>query len=142
MRNAIRAALLGAAATLVAVSTQAAAWDSPDHRIVGAIADFVLNARHPNTYARVKDLFATKDAGGNRLVRTLGQVAVFPDCANPHNVPFCGRTPSDEEKAYAAHNPTTETTTSPMSPCRFKRPAFVSRHCWARFSNPDGMSAA
>ena len=104
MWDVVRAALL-AAATLVAVTTQAAAWDYPGHRMVGAIADFVLSARHPKAYAKVKDLLATKDADGHRLVRTLSQVAVFPDCAKPNNVPFCGRTPSDEEKAYAAHNP-------------------------------------
>jgi hypothetical protein len=104
MRNAIRAALLGAG-VLVAVTAPAAAWDYPGHRMVGAIADFVLSARHPKAYNKVKDLLATKDADGNRLVRTLSQVAVFADCAKPGNVPFCGRTPSDEEKAYAAHNP-------------------------------------
>jgi S1/P1 nuclease len=104
MRNAIRAALLGAG-TLVAVTIPAAAWDYPGHRMVGAIADFVLSSRHPKTYQKVKDLLATKDADGNKLQRTLSQVAVFPDCAKPGNVPFCGRTPSDEEKAYAAHNP-------------------------------------
>lgn len=103
MRNAIRAVLLGAA-TLLAITAPAAAWDYPGHRIVGAIADFVLAARHPKTYAKVKDLLATKDADGNKLVRTLSVVAVFPDCAKPNNVPFCGRTPSSEEKAYAAHN--------------------------------------
>jgi hypothetical protein len=103
MQNAIRVALFGAG-VLVAVTAPAAAWDYPGHRMVGAIADFVLSARHPKAYAKVKDLLATKDADGNRLVRTLSQVAVFPDCAKPGNVPFCGRTPSDEEKAYAAHN--------------------------------------
>jgi hypothetical protein len=72
--------------------------------MVGAIADFVLSSHHPKAYARIKDLLATKDADGNRLVRTLSQVAVFPDCAKPNNVPFCGRTPSDEEKAYTSHN--------------------------------------
>src|SRR3954451_14676805 len=102
MPRVIRTALLCAA--LAAVPPEAAAWDYPGHRIVGAIADSVLNARHPKAYAKVKDLLATKDADGNRLLRTLRQVAVFPDCAKPNNVPFCGRTPSDEEKAYAAHN--------------------------------------
>jgi hypothetical protein len=104
IRNAMRAALLGAGA-LVAVPLPAAAWDYPGHRMVGAIADFVLSARHPKAYNKVKDLLATKDADGNRLVRTLSQVAVFADCAKPNNVPFCGRTPSGEEKDYAAHNP-------------------------------------
>jgi hypothetical protein len=103
MRNTIRAALLGVG-SLVAITAPASAWDYPGHRMVGAIADFVLSSHHPKAYARIKDLLATKDADGNRLVRTLSQVAVFPDCAKPNNVPFCGRTPSDEEKAYTSHN--------------------------------------
>jgi hypothetical protein len=103
MGNAIRAALLGAG-MLVIVITPAAAWDYPGHRMVGAIADFVLSAHHPKAYSKVKELLATKDADGNKLTRTLSQVAVFPDCAKPNNVPFCGRTPSDEEKAYAHDN--------------------------------------
>jgi hypothetical protein len=104
MWNPIRAALL-VGAVVVAAASPAAAWDYPGHRMVGAIADFVLRARHPVAYAKVKDLLATKDADGNKLLRTLSQVAVFADCAKPNNVAFCGRTPSDEEKAYAAHNP-------------------------------------
>ena len=103
MRNAVRAALLGAGA-LVAIATPAAAWDYPGHRMVGAIADFVLSVHHPKAYAKVMDLLATKDADGNKLIRTLSQVAVFPDCAKPNNVPFCGRTPSEEEKVYARNN--------------------------------------
>jgi hypothetical protein len=103
MRNAVRAALLGARA-LAVLATPAAAWDYPGHRMVGAIADFVLSARHPKAYAKLMDLLATKDADGNRLTRTLSQVAVFPDCAKPNNVPFCGRTPSEEEKVYARNN--------------------------------------
>jgi S1/P1 Nuclease len=103
MRNSIRAVLL-AAATLAITTAPAPAWDYPGHRMVGAIADFVLSSHHPKAYARVKELLATKDADGNKLQRTLSQVAVFPDCAKVNNVPFCGRTPSEEEKAYAGHN--------------------------------------
>ena len=102
-QNTIRAILLGAA-VLVITTAPAPAWDYPGHRMVGAIADFVLNSRHPKAYARVKALLATTDADGNKLQRTLSQVAVFPDCAKVNNVPFCGRTPSDEEKDYAGHN--------------------------------------
>jgi S1/P1 Nuclease len=104
MGRAIRAALLGAAISF-AMTASAAAWDYPGHRIVGAIADFVLSAHHPKAYKRVQDLLAGKDADGNRLARTLSQVAVFADCAKPVNVPYCGRTPSDEEKDYDAHVP-------------------------------------
>ena len=103
MQNAILAALLGAG-TLVAMTASASAWDYPGHRVVGAIADFVLSSRHPKAYAKVKEILLTKDADGNKLVRTLSQVAVFPDCAKTNNVPFCGRTPSEEEKSYVAHN--------------------------------------
>jgi hypothetical protein len=103
MRNAIRAALLGAG-TLFAMTMPTLAWDYPGHRMVGAIADFVMSSRHPEAYKKVQDLLASKDADGKPLDRTLSQVAVFPDCAKSFNVPFCGRTPSDEEKSYAAAN--------------------------------------
>ena len=81
------------------------AWDYPGHRIVGAIADLVLQEHYPNTYKKVSELLDIRDANGMVQHRTLNQVAVFPDCAKPGNVPFCGRPPSDEEKAYAAANP-------------------------------------
>jgi hypothetical protein len=103
MLSAIRAALFGAG-TLVAMTTPSAAWDYPGHRMVGAIADFVMSARHPEAYKKVKILLVSKDADGKPLDRTLSQVAVFPDCAKPHGVPYCGRVPSDEEKTYAANN--------------------------------------
>lgn len=103
MWNIVRAATLGSG-LLIAAATPAAAWDYPGHRMVGAIADFVLSARHPKTYDSVKKLLATKDADDKPLARTLSQVAVFPDCAKLRNVPYCGRTPSAEEKAYADHN--------------------------------------
>src|ERR1043166_2618649 len=102
MSNAIRATL--AAAMLLATISPGVAWDYPGHRMVGAIADFVMSARHPEAYKKVQHLLATRDADGNPLERTLSQVAVFPDCAKAFNVPFCGRTPSDEEKHYTANN--------------------------------------
>jgi hypothetical protein len=86
------------------MTAPSAAWDYPGHRTVGAIADFVLSSRHPETYKKIQNLLVSKDADGNRLTRTLSQVATFPDCAKPGNVPYCGRTPSDEEKDYAANN--------------------------------------
>ena len=103
MNNTIRTALLGAGALLVMTAT-ASAWDYPGHRMVGAIADFVLSARHPEAYKKIQDLIVSKDANGNKLVRTLSQVATSPDCAKANNVPYCGRTPSDEEKDYFANN--------------------------------------
>jgi hypothetical protein len=103
MGSAIRAALFVGA--LAIVTTPAGAWDYPGHRMVGAIADAVMSAHYPKAYKKVKDLLATKDADGKPLARTLSQVAVFADCAKPNGVPFCGRTPSAEEKDYDAHVP-------------------------------------
>lgn len=103
MSRTIQTALLGAGA-FVAMTATASAWDYPGHRMVGAIADFVLSSRHPEAYKKIQDLIVSKDASGNRLVRTISQVATSPDCAKANNVPYCGRTPSDEEKDYAANN--------------------------------------
>lgn len=86
------------------MTATASAWDYPGHRMVGAIADFVLSSRHPEAYKKIQDLIVGKDASGNRLVRTLSQVATSPDCAKANNVPYCGRTPSDDEKDYVANN--------------------------------------
>src|SRR5580698_11370217 len=97
MGKVIRAVLLGAG-TLVAMTAPSLAWDYPGHRMVGAIADFVLSSRHPEAYKKIQDLIVGKDSDGNKLVRTLSQVATSPDCAKPNNVPYCGRTPSDDEK--------------------------------------------
>lgn len=103
MRKTVFATLLLAAS--MAAPVPALAWDYPGHRIVGAIADFVLFSQHPKAYDKIKKLLEGKDADGNRLERTLSDVAVFPDCAKANNVPYCGRTPSAEEKAYTPNNP-------------------------------------
>jgi hypothetical protein len=81
----------------------ALAWDYPGHRIVGAIADMVLQQNYPKTHERVTALLDKKDAGGNVVHRSLSEIAVFADCAK--KVSYCGRPPSDEEKAYAIGNP-------------------------------------
>jgi hypothetical protein len=105
MRKNILALLVGGW-IVAALPVPASAWDYPGHRIVGAIADFVLNTHYPEIYKnKILPLLATRDADGKDLQRTLSQVAVFPDCAKPKNVPYCGRVPSAEEKAYAARNP-------------------------------------
>src|SRR5262249_3762368 len=103
MRGGIRAACLAAWAAS-AVPAPAAAWDFPGHRIVGAIADLVLQQHHPATQQRVSELLQKND-GGAVEKPSLSEVAVFPDCAKKNNVPFCGRPPSEEEKAYADRNP-------------------------------------
>ncbi len=42
----------------------ALAWDYPGHRIVGAIADLVLQQHHPERYAKITSLLDGKDADG------------------------------------------------------------------------------
>jgi hypothetical protein len=100
MRRTIGAACLAACTT---IAMPAAAWDFPGHRIVGAIADLVLLQHYPAAQQRVSELLEKRD-GTTIEKRTLSQVSVFPDCAKRGNVPFCGRSPSDEEKAYVERN--------------------------------------
>lgn len=104
MRKTIFATLFVAGAALTAPSP-ALAWDYPGHRIVGAIADAILAKHYRNTQAAVRKLLTTTDAAGNEIHRTLSQVAVFPDCAKPNSDQWCGRPPSNEEKAYVMRNP-------------------------------------
>jgi hypothetical protein len=103
MVKAIPAALF--AAWLAAIpSTTALAWDYPGHRIVGAIADAVLQQHYPKTYTRVSELLEIKRPDDTRQKRSLREVAVFPDCAKKGNEPYCGRPSSEEEKSYAEKN--------------------------------------
>jgi|SRR5215470_1821386 len=104
MHSAVRATFLLACAAIV-VPAPAIAWDYPGHRIVGGIADLVLQRHYPATQKRVSDLLDLQLAGGVWQKRTLREVAVFPDCAKADNELYCGRAPSEEEKAYAARNP-------------------------------------
>ena len=97
-------ALLAAVFFAAAIPAPATAWDYPGHRIVGAIADLVLQQYHPEAYAKISALLEIKSADGTVVKRSLSQVAVFPDCAKKNNEPYCGRPSSDEEKAYAARN--------------------------------------
>ena len=103
MERRVRAACLAVCAAS-ALPVPAAAWDFPGHRIVGAIADLVLQQHDPATQQRVSELLEKNDSGTVEK-RSLSEVAVFPDCAKRGNVPFCGRPPSEEEKAYAGRNP-------------------------------------
>jgi hypothetical protein len=103
MRSAMQAASMAICATIVMVAP-ANAWDYPGHRIVGAIADAILAANFQNTRDKVAAKLNARDSDGNTLKRGLRDVAVFPDCAKSSNVPFCGRTSSKEEVAYAARN--------------------------------------
>jgi hypothetical protein len=90
----------------IALTAPAGAWDYPGHRIVGAIADIVLEQHYGKTHERVGELLAKKDEHGKTIEkRSLAQVAVFPDCAKQNNIPFCGRPPSEEEQHYVERNP-------------------------------------
>src|SRR5262245_31353698 len=86
MQKRIRTALLAAAAALM-VPLAAAAWDYPGHRIVGAIADLVLQQHYRTTYGRVSELLLL-EKGGLWQKRSLREVAVFPDCAKSNNVQY------------------------------------------------------
>ena len=97
--------MIVAATVALATPQSATAWDYPGHRIVGAIADAVLQQHYPLTRDRVGDLLEIRVANGFWQKRTLREVAVFPDCAKKGNEPYCGRPSSDEEKEYAARNP-------------------------------------
>ncbi|MBS0534978.1 MAG: hypothetical protein JSR72_13050 [Proteobacteria bacterium] len=99
-----RLAIAACFGLLLAAPRPAAAWDYPGHRIVGAIADQILQRYYPAVAAKVYYTLATKGAAGDLTYRSLSQVAVFPDCAKPNNERWCGRPSSDEEKAYAADN--------------------------------------
>lgn len=103
-RVALLSVCLSALATIV-VSAPAAAWDYPGHRIVGAIADLILQRHYPATQKRVSDLLDVQVPGGTWQKRSLREVAVFPDCAKRNSEPYCGRPSSEEEKAYVERNP-------------------------------------
>ena len=92
-----------AVASALALPTPAFAWAYPGHRIVGTIADLVLQAHYPEVYKRVQGLLTIKGPDGKEVKRTLGEVAVFPDCAK-NDPRFCGRVPTQEELDYAARN--------------------------------------
>jgi S1/P1 nuclease len=97
---------LAVVGAVVATASPAFAWDYPGHRMVGAIADTVLEQHYTKTYDKVKDLLAKKDEQGKVIeTRSLAQVAVFPDCAKNDSIRFCGRAPSDEEQNYVERNP-------------------------------------
>lgn len=87
-----------------ALPLPALAWDYPGHRMVGAIADLVLQQHYQHTRKKVSALLDIKDAGGNVIdKRFLYEVAVFPDCAKDEEE-YCRRRPSAEETAYAKRN--------------------------------------
>jgi hypothetical protein len=91
-------------AGVLAMPTSLSAWDYPGHRMVGAIADLVLQQHHPGTAKRVSALLDVKDASGAVIrKRSLREVAVFPDCAK-NEEEYCGRPPSQEEIDYASRN--------------------------------------
>lgn len=97
MRRTILATVLTGGVALAA-PIPAAAWDYSGHRIVGAVADIVLQRERPDVYARVAELLER-----NSAKRDLNTVAVFPDCAKDEPK-FCGRRASDEEIEYVLRN--------------------------------------
>jgi hypothetical protein len=101
MRKVILVTLF-AVGSAVAAPLPATAWDYPGHRIVGAIADLVLQQHYKKTYQRVRDLLDRNTPAGVEH-RTLSQVAVFPDCAK-NEEEFCGRKASAEEIDYVLRN--------------------------------------
>ena len=101
MRRIVSASLLAALAA-IAVTGPAAAWDYPGHRMVGAIADLVLQKHYQQAHARVSDLLERERRERSGEKRTLSQVAVFPDCARPNSEQYCGRPSSEEELQYVA----------------------------------------
>jgi S1/P1 nuclease len=100
MRTIISATVFAAGVALVPVS--AAAWDYPGHRVVGMIADIVLQRDYPAAHSRVSELLDQK-FGTVVDKRDLGEVAVFPDCAK-NEAEYCGRKPSTEEIDYVLRN--------------------------------------
>lgn len=103
MWDRIRAALFATCA-FIAFPLPAGAWDYPGHRIVGAIADLVLQQHYPDTYRRVSGLLELKLPNGVVQKRSLREVAVFPDCAKRNNEAYCGRPTSQEEERYVERN--------------------------------------
>jgi S1/P1 Nuclease len=102
MQITIRAAFLTAFAA-IAIPAPAVAWDYAGHRIVGAVADIILQRDHPDVYARVLKLLERKPANPASATRVLSEVAVFPDCAKDEKE-FCGRRPTMEEIEYVLRN--------------------------------------
>lgn len=70
MRRAGLAGLLTLILAIGGVARPAAAWDADGHTLVGAIADRILETRHPSVAAKVKA----------RLGMNLGAAAVWLDC--------------------------------------------------------------
>lgn len=73
-------------------NSEALAWGNDGHRVIGAIADIVLE-QHPNTKAKVDAL----------LHASLSEAATWADCAKGRT--YCDRPPSAREIAYRDRNP-------------------------------------
>jgi hypothetical protein len=103
---------IGAACFVVGtmIAAPAWAWDFPGHRIVGAIADLILQQHDPTAHQRVSELLE-KQNGGTIELRSLSQVAVFPDCA------IAGVLLPMKRKHMRSAIRTTINSTSPMCRC-------------------------
>lgn len=91
MIKAIVAASIIAAGLGLGNPGSARAWGHEGHRVVGAIADIVLE-QHPATKAKIEKLLGT----------SLSEAATWADCAKGFS--YCKRPPSAREKAYTIKN--------------------------------------
>src|SRR2546428_360589 len=84
MRGRIRATWVAVWAAS-ALPVPAAAWDFPGHRIVGAIADLVLQQHYPATQQRMSELLVKNDGGTverrSPLTRHARRASIRPPAA-------------------------------------------------------------
>ena len=101
MQSRIRIALFIACAALT-VPVPAFAWDYPGHRIVGAIADAVLQQHYPKTYERVSELLEIKRPGELWQKLSVGGLA---GRRRPATLWRHDRRAIQDARARAAHHP-------------------------------------
>jgi hypothetical protein len=94
MGNAMNKIVVAVLAAVLCFGTprDAWAWGQDGHRVVGAIADILLE-QHPATKAKIRKL----------LGASLSEAATWADCAKGFN--YCHRSPSPREAAYTGNNP-------------------------------------
>ena len=92
MPRSIRSMLL-AGAMLAIMPSSAWSWGGEGHRIVGKVADIILEKENSTTLKEVRKILKG---------RSLSEVAILADCAKGPK--YCGREPTAEEKAYTKRN--------------------------------------